>query len=202
MRVGLSSKLACIAILGSVLLMGYTLMSVSGGADPEYDLTIDNIPVNFDDDKTLYLDTQTNDRGFVIYPDYMVIRSPYVTFYDLNNSYAHDDINYVIGSYCYTPAIPAQNATLDTITPVDRFQLSSWNGTVTVATTEYTTNRMVLTVNSTDNATLLIRCTGLHRNYEYKVYVDDHPVGYERVNSEQYLEYNYTGDWSTNKTEF
>ena len=82
----------------SVCLLGYVVMSVSGlGADPEYDLTVDNIPVNFSDNKTLYLDTQTNDRAFIIYNNYMQIRSQYLTFYDLNNSYAHEDVNLVIG---------------------------------------------------------------------------------------------------------
>lgn len=185
--------------IGSLCLMGYTVTYALAGADPEYDLTIDNIPVIFSGNKTLYLDTQTNDRGFLIYNDHLKIRSQYLTFYELNNSYEHEDVNYVIGGYCYTP-IPAQNATLDTIVEINRFQLSSWNGTVTVGCTEYGTSRMVLQVNSTDNATLLIRAVELHRNYEYRVLVDDSPVAWLRVNDGQYIEYNYTGDWWSNHT--
>lgn len=190
-----STKLASIALLSSVLLLGYTLMSVSGGADPEYDLTIDNIPVNFDGDTTLYVDTQTNDRGFVIYNNHLLIRSQYLTFWDFNETYEHEDVCYVTGSYAYA-TVPAQNLTLDSITEINRFQLSSWNGTVTVGCTEYSASRMTLQVNSTDNATLLIRAVELHRNYEYRVFVDDQPREWLKVNDAQYIEYNYTGDWS------
>ena len=178
-------------------------MSVLATDTPEYDLTIDDIPCNFIDNKTIRIDTQTNDRGFVIYNDYLQIRSQYLTFYELNNSYAHDDINYVIGDYCYTPTIPAQNATLDTITEINRFQLSSWNGTVTVQRpTEYSTNRMELVFNSTDNATLLIRAVGLHAGDEYKVFVDGESRGWRYVTDYQYLDYNYTGDWSNHTIVF
>ena len=71
-----------------------------------------------------------------------------------------------------------------------------------MACTEYSTDFMVLDVNSTDNATLLIRAVGLHRNYEYRVLVDDAPVAWLRVNSGQYIEYNYTGDWSNHTITF
>lgn len=201
MGVSLSPKLASIAILSSIVLLGYTLMSVSGGADPEYDLTIDNIPVNFDDNKTLYLDTQTNDRGFLIYNDHMFIRSQCLTFYDFNETYEHEDVNLVIGSYCYQ-YVPAVNLTLDTITPIDRFILSSWNGTVSVKCSEYGSNRMTLEVNSTDDATLMVRATELTYGNEYRVIIDGEPQGWVRVNWQQYFEYNYTGDWSNHTIVF
>lgn len=195
-------KLVSILLVVSASLLGYVLTSVSGmNADPDYDLTIDNIPVNFDDEKTLYLDTQTNDRGFVIYQDYLLIRSSYLTFYDLNDSYVHEDVNLVIGNYAYA-TVPARNATLDSITEINRFELSSWNGTVSVQCSAYGTTRMTLEVNSTDNATLLIRAVGLHRNYEYRVLVDDQPVDWLRVNDAQYIEYNYTGEWSNHTISF
>ena len=199
----IGSKLVAIALVCSVCFMGYTLMSVGAFVAPEYDLVIDDIPCNFTNNKTIRIDTQTNDRGFVIYSDYLHIRSQYLTFYELNNSYEHEDINYVIGGYCYTPDIPAQNATLDTITEINRFQLSSWNGTVTVQMpTQYSTNRMELVFNSTDNATLLIRAVGLHAGDEYKIIVDGDSQGWQWVNAQQYLEYNYTGDWSTHTVVF
>ena len=195
-------RIAVLALVCAIGFTGYAFMSVGAFDSPDYDLVIDNIPCNFDLNKTLYIDTQTNDRGFVIYNDHLDIRSQYLTFYELNDSYEHDDINLVIGSYCYA-YVPARNATLDTITEINRFQLSSWNGTVTVQRpTDYSTTRMVLTVNSTDNATLLIRAVGLHRNYEYRVFVDGHPEAWLRVNSAQYIEYNYTGDWSTHTITF
>ena len=198
----IESKLVAIAIVCSMCFMGYSLMSVLATETPEYDLTIDDIPCILGDE-TLRIDTQTNDRGFLIDNDGVTIRSQYLTFYELNNSYEHDDINYVVGGYCYTPEIPAQNATLDTIIEINRFQLSSWNGTVTVQRpTEYSTNRMELTINSTDNATLLIRAVGLHAGDEYKVFVDGESQGWRWVNDYQYLDYNYTSDWSTHTVVF
>ena len=196
-------RLFSIALVGSLALAGYGFMSILATEDITYGLTMDNVPVNFDDDLTLYIDTQTNYRRYMIFNDNLVIQSQYLTFYELNNSYEHDDINYVVGGYCYTPEIPAQNATLDTITEINRFQLSSWNGTVTVQRpTEYSTNRMELTINSTDNATLLVRAVGLHAGDEYKVFVDGEVQGWRWVNDYQYFDYNYTGDWSTHTVVF
>ena len=198
----IGSKLVAIVVVCAMCFMGYSLMSVLATDASGYDLTLDDVPCALGDD-TLRLDTQTNDRAFLIFEDNVKIRSQYLTFYELNNSYEHDDINYVIDDYCYTPEIPAQNATLDTITEINRFQLSSWNGTVTVQRpTDYSENRMTLTVNSSDNATLMIRAVDLHRNYEYRIIVDDVKVGWIRVNSAQYFEYNYTGDWSEHTITF
>jgi hypothetical protein len=198
-----ANRALAILVALSILGLGYTLMSVSGGAAVDYDLTIDNIPVNFSAEKTMYLDTQTNDRAFIIYNDYLKIRSQYLTFYDLNTSYEHDDVNQVIGAYCYT-TIPAQNATLDSITPVDMFELSSWNGTVTVSAVSTDLDHPTLEVNSTTNASLFIRVHGLHRNYEYKIFIDGHPEldSWVRVNDAQYIEYNYTGPWSLHTITF
>jgi hypothetical protein len=190
-----STRLAALLMVAVLSCLGYTAMYAWAFADPEYDLTVDNIPVNFDGNKTLYLDTQTNDRGFVIYNDHLKIRSQYLTFWDFNESYDHEDVCLVNGSYAYA-TVPAMNLTLDSITEINRFQLSSWNGTVTVGCTEYSASRMTLQVNSTDNATLLIRAVELHRNYEYRVFVDDQPREWLKVNDAQYIEYNYTGDWS------
>ena len=195
-------RLLAISLAGLLTLTTFTLTSVLATEPPEYDLTIPDIPCVLGDE-TFRIDTQTNDRGFLISNDGVTIRSQYLTFYELNNSYEHDDINYVVGGYCYTPEIPAQNATLDTIIEINRFQLSSWNGTVTVQRpTQYSENRMVLTVNSSDNATLLIRAVDLHRNYEYRIIVDDVKVGWIRVNSDRYFDYNYTGDWSNHTITF
>lgn len=188
--------------IGSLCLMGYTVTYALADADPEYDMTIDNIPINFDNDKTLYLDTQTNDRAFIIFDDYLQIRSSHLTFYDLNNSFPHEDINLIIGEYAYTPSIPAQNATLDSIRPIDRFEFWAWNGTVSVQCSEYGASRMTLEVNSTDNATIIIRCLDLHPNYDFRVIIDGEPLGYLRVNYARYMEYNYSGDWSNHTITF
>lgn len=190
--------------IGSLSLLGYVLTSVSGmNADPEYDLTIDNIPVNFDDDKTLYVDTQTNDRAFLIYNDYLQVRSQYLTFYELNNSYDHEDVNLIIGTYCYTPSIPAQNATLDSIIPIDRFTFYAWNGTVSVKCPSSDADSMTLEINSTDeDATLLIRAISLTYGHEYRVIVDGDTKEWCRVNWQGYIEYNYTAGWSNHTITF
>ena len=187
---GNSSKLAAIALVCLVGLMGYVVTS-KAAMSVDYDLVIDDMPVNFTDNKTLRIDTQTNDRGFVIYDDYLHIRSPYLTFWDFNETYDHEDVNLVIGQYCYA-YVPAENLTLDSITEVDRFQLSSWNGTVSVQCVSDSADRMILEVNSTDNATLLVRAVGLHRNYEYRILVDDVQIGWKTVNVNGWFEYNYT----------
>jgi len=196
MRVGLSSKLACIAILGSVLLMGYTLMSVSGGADPEYDLTIDNIPVEFNDGKTLYLDTQTNDRAFVIFSDYLQIRSHYLTFYDLNISDGHSDTNLVSGDYCYA-TIPSVNATLNSIRPVNNIALSTDSGSVTVSVLKNTDRKIQLRVNSSNHASLNIQFYDLLPYDNYKFSVDGDRVSIDKTNDQGVLEYSFDGPWTT-----
>lgn len=196
-------KVGILAVILSGCYLGYTLMSVSGlSADPEYDLTIDNIPVNFDDDKTLYVDTQTNDRAFVIYNNHLKIRSSYLTFWDYNESDSHEDICYVNGSYAYA-IVPAANLTLDSITEINRFVLSSSDGTVGVQCISYDSDSMTLEINSTDaDASLTVRAVGLTYGHEYRVVVDGDTRSWVRVNWQNYLEYNYTGDWSNHTLSF
>lgn len=203
MSFSLSAKVLSIALVCSASLLGYAMMSGGAGNAVDYDLAINNIPVEFDGNKTLYLDTQTNDRSFLIYNDYLQIRSQYLTYYDLNNSYEHEDVNLVIGDYCYTPAIPAQNATLDSVTMVDRFTFHAHNGTVSVKTTEYTSSRMTLEINSTDeNATLLIQANSLTYGHEYRVIIDGDTQGWLRVNWDKYFQYNYSAGWSNHTVTF
>lgn len=202
MKSPLRPRIAGLFLILSMCFAGYAVTSSLGYFDSSYDLTLDNIPVNFTAEKTLYVDTQTNDRGFVVCDTYLLIRSQYLTFYDLNNSYEHEDSNLVIGAYCYA-TVPAQNATLDTIRPIDRFQLSSWNGTVTVSTSSYTTKRMVLQVNSSDNATLLIRAIGLDWPHRYRIHIDG--IAQSNMLTASHageIEYNYTGAWSNHTITF
>lgn len=180
---------------------GYALMTAWAMTTTDYDLHIDNIPVAFTDDKTLYLDTQTSGRAFIIYDDHLKIRSEHLTFYDFNESDGHENINYVTEEFCYA-VVPAVNLTLDNIQQVDRFEFYAWNGTVGVQCLQYTTRTMRLIVNSTDNATLLIRPVGLTQFYEYKVLVDSNVTAFRAVNAEGYFEYNYTGDWSNHTITF
>ena len=188
-------------IIAVLSLLGYTITDVYGGASFDYDLVVDDMPVNFNDDVTMRIDTQTNDRGFVIYNDYLLIRSPYLTYWDFNETYEHEDVNLVNGSYCYA-YVPAENLTLNSITEINRFRLSSWNGTVSVQCSEYGTDSMILEANSTDNATLLIRAVGLHRYYEYRVLVDSAPVAWVTTDVNGAFEYNYTADWSNHTIQF
>ena len=195
-----TNRILAICLVLSFSLTGFVVSSAMTDP-PTYDLTVDNIPVNFDDDKTMYVDTQTNDRAFLIYNDHLKIRSAYLTFWGFNETYEHEDICFVSGSYAYA-LVPAINLTLNSITEVNRFEFYAWNGTVGVQCSDYSTNRMTLQVNSTDNATLLIRPTGLTRNYEYRVVIDGNAVGWAHVNSQGYFEYNYTGDWSNHTITF
>ena len=200
MRSYYGRRLLALLVAISACLAGYTLVQAAFDA-PEYDLTIDNMPVNFTLDRTMHIDTQTNDRTFVIYTDHMKIRSQYLTFWDFNETYEHEDVNLITGAYCYA-AIPAENLTLDSITEINRFQLSSWNGTVSVRCSDYSVNRMTLLVNSSDNATLLIRAVGLSVGYEYRVLIDGAPTGWVRANWHDYFDYNYTGSWSNHTISF
>ena len=200
-RAYLEKRVLAFVLAVTLGLSGYAITSTLATDAPEYDLTIDNMPVNLTDNKTLYIDTQTNDRAYVIHTDYIQIRSQYLTFWDFNETYPHEDVNYVIGDYCYAH-VPAENLTLDTVTEINRFQLSSWNGTVSVQCVSDDSERMVLEANSTDNATLLIRAVGLHRYYEYRILVDDSPVGWGVADVNGEFEFNYTAGWSNHTIEF
>lgn len=198
MDMSLYGKLAAVALICSLTFSGYALTNARGFsmmATPDYDLTIDNLPVNFTDEKTLYLDTQTNNRGFVIYQDHLRIRSQYLTYWDFNESYEHEDVCYVIGQYAYA-YVPAENLTLDSITEINRFRLSSWNGTVTVSSSSYSPSRMVLHVNSTENASLLIEAVSLVFASRYHVYYDDNYSHSLVVGASGIIAVNYTGPWS------
>ena len=196
-QMALAGAVLSLCIIGNSAMMTWATLDA-----PSYDVLFDDAPVEFADDKTLRLDVASNDRAYLVYDDHLQIRSSYITYYDLNNSYEHEDVNYVIGAYCYTPPIPAQNATLDSVTEINRFNFYAWNGTVSVQAMQYSANRMTLEVNSTDNATLLVRPVGLSHGYEYRVLVDGDTVGWARVNSQGYFEYNYTGDWSNHTITF
>ena len=195
------SRPAAAIIAAMICFAGYALMSEVRGASLEYDLVIDEIPLNFTSGHTMTLDTSTNDRAFIIHDDYLQIRSQYLTFWDFNETYEHEDVNLVVGPYCYAH-VPAENLTLDSITEINRFQLSSWNGTVSVRCAEYDARHMKLIINSSDDATLLIRGCALTFGDEYRVLVDGNTVDWVRVNWNRYFEYNYTGAWSNHTVQF
>ena len=200
-RAYIVKRAVSIVLVTIIGIAGYAFTSAIAADAPQYDLTIDNMPVNFTAETTMRLDTQTNDRAFVIYEDHLRIRSQYLTFWDFNETYDHEDVNLVTGAYAYA-VVPAMNLTLNSITEINRFQLSSWNGTVSVRCSEYGINRMTLLVNSSDNATLLIRAVDLSVGYEYRVLIDGAPTDWVRANWHDYFEYNYTGSWSNHTITF
>lgn len=188
-------KILTVAMTFMLCLSGYFQMMAKGIASVDHDLVVSDMPVGFDNGKTMRIDTQTNYRSFVIYNDCLRIRSQYLTYWDFNETYEHEDVCYVIGEYVYA-YVPPENLTLNSITEINRFQLSSWNGTVSVHSSQYSINRMTLIVNATTNASLLIRPVGLEFASRYRVLVDDEEVTSCVVNMAGYFEYNYTGVWS------
>lgn len=182
-------------VSASIMIMGcLAIQLVHGAAAPSYDLTVDDVPISLGD-KTLRIDTETNYRAYVIHEDYVNIRSEYITYWDFNETYDHEDVCYVIGDYVYAH-VPAENLTLDTITEINRFRLSSWNGTVSVSALSYSMANLTLQVNSTDNASLLINVVGLNFASRYHVYYDGEYSRSMIVDATGILELNYSGPWS------
>jgi len=189
-------RLVAVGLICSVVLTGFSLLSVLASVTPEYDLTMDNMPCNFDDNKTLYIDTQTNDRGFVIYNGYLLVRSHYLSFYDLNISDGHTDTNLVSGSYCYA-TIPAVNATLTDIREVNNIGFSTDSGSVTVSIIKNTRTLIKLRANSSNDAELNIFVYNLIPYDKYKLSVDGDRVEMKKSNGDGSISFEYDGAWSS-----
>ena len=189
-------RIAVLALVCAIGFTGYAFMSVGAFDSPDYDLVIDNIPCNFDLDKTLYIDTQTNDRGFVIYNDYLLVRSHYLSFYDLNISDGHSDTNLVSGAYCYA-TIPAVNATLTDIREVNNIGFSTDSGSVTVSIIKNTRTLIKLRANSSNDAELNIFVYNLVPYDKYKLSVDGDRVEMKKSNGDGSISFEYDGAWSS-----
>jgi len=189
-------RLVAIALILSFGVTGPSFVTVLASETPEHDLTIDNIPCNFNDNKTLYIDTQTNDRGFVIYNDYLLVRSHYLSFYDLNISDGHSDTNLVSGAYCYA-TIPAVNATLTDIREVNNIGFSTDSGSVTVSIIKNTRTLIKLRANSSNDAELNIFVYNLVPYDKYKLSVDGDRVEMKKSNGNGSISFEYDGAWSS-----
>ena len=191
-----TKRLLAIVLVGSLTLTGFALVSVLAAETPEYDLTLDNIPCNFDNNKTLNIDTQTNDRGFVIYNEYLLVRSHYLSFYDLNISDGHTDTNLISGEYCYA-TIPAVNATLTNIREVNNIGFSTDSGSVTVSIIKNTRTLIKLRANSSNDAELNIFVYDLIPYDKYKLSVDGDRVEMKKSNGDGSISFEYDGAWSS-----
>ena len=183
----------------SVLLLSlsaFALMNGIASLPPDYDLVVDNLPCDFNDGKTLFVDTQTNHRDFVVYSDHLLIRSHYLSFYDLNISDGHRDTNLVSGDYCYA-TIPSVNATLVNVREIDNLGFSTDSGSVTVSILKNTRTTVKLRVNSSNDASLNIFVYDLIPFDKYKFSVDSHRVEIAKASESGTLVFEYDGVWSS-----
>ena len=186
-------KIVAIAVLSSLCMVGYTLTAY-GGMDP--DLVVDNTRCDFSDGKSLYIDTQTTSRSFVLSNTFLQIRSHYLSFYDLNISDGHADTNVVSGDYCYA-TIPSINATLIDVREVDNLGFSTDSGSATVALLKNTRTTIKILVNSSNDASLNIFVYDLIPFDKYKFSVDGHRVEITKASESGSLIFAYDGDWSS-----
>ena len=198
MSAKLSVKLVSLFLVLSVCLLGYVSMSTQATTAPTYDLRIDSIPCLFDANKTMVLDFTSNYRAIIVYPDELQIRSHYLSFYDLNISDGHQDVNVVSGTYCYA-TIPAVNATLTKIREVNNIALGTSGGSVTVRVLENGPSKIKLRVNSTSNPTLFVNLTGMSASGgSYRVSIDSTDI-IDRIYASPTgdLSFNFSGPWSS-----
>jgi hypothetical protein len=129
----------------------------------------------------------------------MEIFSPYMSFYDLNISDHHPDINLVSGAYCYA-TIPAQNATLTRIREVNNIALSSSGGSVTVSISRNEDAIIRLRVNSTSTPTLTVSLSGLVAGDRYQVTMDS-TVVHDRIYASPNgtMTFSVDGPWSSHE---
>jgi len=183
----------------SVLLLSlsaFALMNGIASLPPDYDLVVDNLPCDFNDGKTLFVDTQTNHRDFVVYSDHLLIRSHYLSFYDLNISDGHRDTNLVSGDYCYA-TIPSVNATLVNVREIDNLGFSTDSGSVTVSILKNARTLIKLAVNSSNDARLNIFVYDLIPFDKYKLSVDGDRVEMKKSNGDGSISFEYDGAWSS-----
>ena len=191
----IETKVVAIALVCSICFMGYALTSSMALDTPDYDLTIDDMPVSLGDE-TLRIDTQTNDRAFIIHSDYIQIRSQYLTFYDLNISDGHADTNIVSGNYCYA-TIASINATLVNVREVNNIGLSTDSGSVTVSVLKNTNTLIKLRVNSSNDAELNLFFYNLIPFEKYKLSVDGERIDMKKATGTGGIAFEYDGTWSS-----
>lgn len=192
-----ANRILVALIVGSLCFMGYTVTSVAwAGYADDYDLTIGNIPVQFDGNKTLYLDTQTNDVGFVIYNAYLQVRSSHPHYYSLNITDGHANSNLVTGNYCYS-MVASVNATLNNVYTYSNIDLSTDAGSVTVSVLKNTKQKIELRANSSNNASLNLYFSDLIPWDKYKFSVDGNRQSMDKANETGQLEYEFDGSWSS-----
>ena len=189
-------RIAVLALVCAIGLTGHTLMTTLAYASVSYDLTVDNIPCNFNDGKTLYIDTQTNDIGYVIYATSFQIRSTHPNTYELNISDGHRDTNLVSGDYCYA-TIPSVNATLVNVREIDNLGFSTDSGSVTVSILKNARTLIKLAVNSSNDARLNIFVYDLIPFDKYKLSVDGDRVEMKKSNGDGSISFEYDGAWSS-----
>ena len=197
MEIRTSMKIVSLFLVLSVCLLGYVSMSTWGTTTPGGGLRIDAIPAYFNANKTVIMDFTSAHAGIVVYPDALLILSPYyISSYGLNVSSGHPD-NLVSGDRCYV-SVPVQNATLTTITEVDNIALSTSGGSVTVKLLRNEPTIVQLRVNSTSTPTLSISISGLVAGDWYRVTMDSTTI-YERVYADVNgaMTFSVSGPWSS-----
>jgi len=189
-------KLTTITLVISICSTSCILMGQRAGAvSPVINLTMDDFPCNMGSE-TMILDFETRDRGIMIQPSQILIRSHYLSFYDLNISDGHSDNNLVSGDYCYC-AIPSQNATLTTIREVNNIGFSTDSGSVTVSIIKNTRTLIKLQANSSNDAELNIFVYNLVPYDKYKLSVDGDRVEMKKSNGDGSISFEYDGAWSS-----
>ena len=194
------SKLAAVASV-FLLCMGGYLATANAATPLEYDLTIDAIPVEFEGDITMILESQTNERAIWIFADRLEVRSFWLTFYDMNTTdEEYEGTNYVDANYSAL-VIQAENASVET-RPV-QIGVEAVNGTLefenmTIGTTS-SVGKMAYSVdirNATENLELRLVAAGLVPAREWSVRLDGVQVEKCHSNASGMIELDLTGPWS------
>jgi len=195
----LSIKLVSLFLILSVCLLGYVSTNTWGTTTPTPGggLRIDAIPCYFNANKTMIMDFTSAHAGIVVYPDALLILSPYyISSYGLNVSSGHP-ANLVSGDRCYV-SVPVQNATLTTITEIDNIALTTSGGSVTVKLLRNEPTIVQLQVNSTSTPTLIVSLSNLIAGDWYKVTMDSTAV-YDRIFADENgtMTFSVSGPWSS-----
>ena len=203
METRISIKLVSLLLVGSMCLLGYTAMNAWGTTTPtpSYGLRIDAIPTNFNGGKVMIMDFTTHHAGIVVYPDALLVRSPYyISSYTTNISSGNFNSNLVVGTHFYA-SIPVQNATLTAIgerEELENIGLEASGGSVTVSILRDEPTIVQLRVNSTSTPTLTVSLSSLIAGDWYQVTMDS-VIVYSRIYADENgtMAFSVSGPWSS-----